>query len=237
MSLATLKKKTATKYNNMSVSGPFSKNGFSLYGTRRNQGYIGQDTLGRSLPKTIMKGNVQHGHGGCCGTYDVHPIVQSAVTSTNDPLVVKNAVLSTRGLLAKRKCNDCPVVKPDNNLNNNTQGDRVKFLKEETLLNADSDSCGTASELCCNKVVCKNVIKQDPIYDLSNWDACDIICKNIKKFNIIQSKSGCEITKDIHMNKGLSYDVYLSKLTKKCYDKDLVNYKFVKTTLGTSTLC
>ena len=122
MSLATLKKKTATKYNNMSVSGPFSKNGFSLYGTRRNQGYIGQDTLGRSLPKTIMKGNVQHGHGGCCGTYDVHPIVQSAVTSTNDPLVIKNAVLSTRGLLAKRKCNDCPVVKPDNNLNNNTQG-------------------------------------------------------------------------------------------------------------------
>ena len=36
------------------------------------------------------------------------------------------------------------------------------------------------------------------------------------------------------MNKGLSYDVYLSKLTKKCYDKDLVNYKFVKTTVGTS---
>lgn len=235
MSLATLKKKTAAKYNNMSVSGPFSKNGFSLYGSHRNQGYVGQDTLGRSLPKTIMKGTIQHGNGGCCGTFQVHPIVQSAVTSNNDPTFVKSAVLSTKGLLAKRACNDCPVVKPDTNMNNNTQGDRVKFLKEETLLEADKEGCGVNEPTCCNTTVCK--IKQEPMYDLSELCGCDLVSKNMKKFNIIQSKSGCGITKDIRMNKGLSYDVYLSKLTKKCYDKDLVNYKFVQSNVGTSTLC
>ena len=59
MSIATLKKKTAAKYNNMSVSGPFrNNNGFSLYGGQRNEGYIGKDSLGNSLPKTILK-NIQ----------------------------------------------------------------------------------------------------------------------------------------------------------------------------------
>ena len=56
MSEATLKRKTAVKYRNMSVGNESKNNkGFSLNGTTRNQGYVGQDTLGRSLPKTIMK--------------------------------------------------------------------------------------------------------------------------------------------------------------------------------------
>ena len=38
MSLVTLKKKTAAKYHNMSVNQP----SFSLNGTHRSQGYIGQ---------------------------------------------------------------------------------------------------------------------------------------------------------------------------------------------------
>ena len=91
MSLATLKKKTAAKYNNMSVNKP----AFSLNGTHRSQGYVGQDTLGRSLPKTPMNGNVARGHGGCCGTYLRSNIVQSGVTSTNDPDIVKSSVSLT----------------------------------------------------------------------------------------------------------------------------------------------
>jgi len=55
MSIATLKRKTQTQYNNMSVG---SKTGFSLNGTHRSQGYIGQTSLSRSLPKTLMKGNI-----------------------------------------------------------------------------------------------------------------------------------------------------------------------------------
>ena len=78
MSIATLKKKTAAKYNNMSVSEPK----FSLNGGHRSQGWVGQTTLSRSLPKTPMVGNTPKGSGGCCGTYRVTPIVQSAVKST-----------------------------------------------------------------------------------------------------------------------------------------------------------
>ena len=61
MSIATLKRKSQTKYNNMSVGQPF----FSLNGTHRNQGYVGQTSLSRSLPRTLMRGNVVRGHGGC----------------------------------------------------------------------------------------------------------------------------------------------------------------------------
>ncbi len=59
MSLATLKKKTAHKYKNNSVS----QSQFSLNGTTRNQGYIGQTSLSRTIIKTPMKGVSVRGHG------------------------------------------------------------------------------------------------------------------------------------------------------------------------------
>ena len=61
MSIATLKRKTQAKYNNMSVG---NTHGFSINGTHRNQGYVGQTSLSRSLPRTLMKGNAVRGHGG-----------------------------------------------------------------------------------------------------------------------------------------------------------------------------
>lgn len=98
MSLATLKKKTDAKYNNLSVG----EKQFSIYGTRRLQGFVGQNLISRSLPKTPMVGNVVRGHGGLNGFYKVSPIVQSAVQSTEDPTVVKKTVLNTRGMLDTR---------------------------------------------------------------------------------------------------------------------------------------
>jgi hypothetical protein len=99
MSIATLKRKTQVQYNNMSVG---SKNGFSLNGTHRSQGYIGQTSLSRSLPKTIMKGNVACGNGGCCGKYNNGQIIQSAVISLNNPNVVKPSVIGTSGLISTK---------------------------------------------------------------------------------------------------------------------------------------
>lgn len=52
MSLATLKRKTASKYNNNSVNKVFSING-----THRNQGYIGQTSLSRTYVHTPKKRN------------------------------------------------------------------------------------------------------------------------------------------------------------------------------------
>jgi len=119
MSLATLKKKTKAvfnnphigdkygKYSNMSavrMSGYNSANGnvaagFSLNGTHRSQGYIGQSMQQRHFASTPMRGNVARGHGGCCGQYPTNNghIIQSGVVSQNNPNVVKGSVLNTQG--------------------------------------------------------------------------------------------------------------------------------------------
>jgi hypothetical protein len=128
MSIATLKRKTQSKYNNSSVGGPH----FSLHGTHRNQGYIGQTSLSRSLPRTLAGGAYNKGHGGCCGTYtDLESPVVSAVSSTEDSRVVKSAVLSSKGMMAKRlRCCE-PTVKPDNSTSLNSQSSYLEYLKNK----------------------------------------------------------------------------------------------------------
>jgi len=144
MSIVTLKRKSQAKYNNMSVG---QKN-FSIAGTHRNQGYIGQTTLSRSLPKTLMKGNVEKGMGGCCGTYNLTPIVQSAVTSLEDSSVIKTSTMGNHGLLMSkyrwtRRPGPATSVKPDNNQNTNTANDYIMKLKKRTIL--ESNKCNNAS--------------------------------------------------------------------------------------------
>jgi hypothetical protein len=132
MSIATLKKKTQTKYNNMSVG----ERQFSINGTHRSQGYVGQTSLSRSLPRTLMKGNVAIGHGGCCGKFKKTPIVQSAVISVENPNVVKSSVLGTSGMISTKyawikRPQPYTTVKPDNNQNNNSQSDYVRYLVDK----------------------------------------------------------------------------------------------------------
>jgi len=98
MSINTLKRKTAAKYNSQSVGQPQ----FSLNGGHRSQGYIGQTMLSRSLPRTPMKGNVPKGHGGCCGTFPSNGIIQSAVTSVNDAEIIKKSNVNEMGLLSTK---------------------------------------------------------------------------------------------------------------------------------------
>jgi len=149
MSIATLKRKTLAKYNNSSVN---TGEGFSLNGTHRNQGYVGQTSLSRSLPRTPMKGNVLRGHGGCCGTYNIRQIVQSGVTSTEDNRIIKSSVLSNKGMLQRRlSCNPCNVVKPDSNLNANTQGELISRKEKECLL-CDIDNNGSSCAGKCSKI-------------------------------------------------------------------------------------
>ena len=149
MSIATLKRKTQTKYNNMSVG---AKTGFSLNGTLRNQGYVGQTSLSRSLPRTLMKGNVVKGHGGCCGKFLQTPIVQSGVTSLNDPSIVKPSVLGTHGMINThyrwmRRGQPFIAVKPDTTNNLNTQEDYITRLKKNTI--KEVDDCNSNTEIQC----------------------------------------------------------------------------------------
>jgi len=145
MSIATLKKKTNAQYHNMSVG---SKNGgFSLNGTRRSAGYIGRGVLGLSFPRTLMRGNIARGHGGCCGTYRQGTIISSGVcfptgsngsSANNDPKVVKSSVLNTNGQIATkyrwiRRSQPYSVVKPDSNMIQNTQHSYIENLSKNTV--------------------------------------------------------------------------------------------------------
>jgi hypothetical protein len=154
MSIATLKRKTKTQYNNISVGQP----AFSLNGTRRSQGYVGQTSLSRSLPRTLMNGSTPRGHGGCCGKYPTTAIVQSAVTSLNNPNVVKTSVITTNGMIEERMNNISNINqkyfitcgpstttynqwKADNNQNLNNQDDYIRNKAKKTI---------QKSNLACN---------------------------------------------------------------------------------------
>lgn len=144
MSLATLKRKTLSKYNNSSVN---TGEGFSLNGTYRNQGYVGQTSLSRSLPRTLMKGNTPRGHGGCCGTYTIIPIIQSGVKSTEDNSVVKKSVVNTNGMLDIRfACNSCNVVKPTHSPMSNI----IEYKKKE-VTKCSTTSTTNENSVCNNK--------------------------------------------------------------------------------------
>lgn len=95
MSIVALKRKTAAKYNNNSVG----QAQFSIVGTHRSQGFIGQSTQSRSLTRTLMRGNTARGSGGCCGMYPKAIITSSEICTTEDSNVVKISSKGNLGML------------------------------------------------------------------------------------------------------------------------------------------
>ena len=201
MSIATLKKKTQVQYNNMSVG---SKQGFSLNGTHRSQGYVGQTSLSRSLPQTTMRG-----YGGWYGKYPITPIVQSAVTSLNDPNVIKPSVVGTNGMINThyrwiRRPQPFIAVKPDNNKNLNNQSDYINHIKKTTL--TDAKGC--------------HVVKQ--IKDTA-YNTCFIYnsehCANINGY-LFKKRGICEFTKPKSDYVAMSSSEHIEKLNKECTKDD-----------------
>ena len=132
MSIVALKRKTLAQYHNNS----HSPDGFSLNGTHRSQGYIGQTSLSRSLPRTLMKGNTPKGHGGCCGKYYQGTIIQSGVTSLENPAVVKKSTMNTRGLIDTKYRwirRPKPFAEVKLIANSHSQSEYIYFIKEKTL--------------------------------------------------------------------------------------------------------
>jgi len=126
MSIVTLKRKTAAQYNNLSVG----QKQFSINGTTRSQGYVGQNIISRSFPRTPMRGNTARGHGGCGGEYyngtPISPLC--AGDFTNDPTQVKKSVLSNEGQLELRfPPRDFTSKKPDDPQNNNTSQEYTRL--------------------------------------------------------------------------------------------------------------
>lgn len=155
MSIVTLKKLTASKYHN-STAGASDIPVFSINGTRRNQGYVGQDMRGRTILKTPMKGNVIRGHGGNFGTYIVAPVLQNQYTggNLNDAMVVKSSVVGTGGMIMQkyrwiRRPAPFVSVKPDSNRNINSQSQLLNTIKNNAI-----QECETCENAKTSIVVC-----------------------------------------------------------------------------------
>tara|TARA_B100000508_G_scaffold138003_1_gene133395 strand:- start:402 stop:1007 length:606 start_codon:yes stop_codon:yes gene_type:complete len=149
MSIATLKRKTQTKYNNMSVN---TGTGFSLNGTTRNQGYIGQTSLSRTLVRTLRNGTAVRGHGGCCTDASKAPILQAEFTNLEDNNVVKKSSLSTMGMLKRRYNNkNYNFVKPDSNNNLNTSQYHTDKKKKDCIRCTESTINPDATISCCKE--------------------------------------------------------------------------------------
>ena len=119
MSIVTLTKKTKAKTNisgrgpkqNWIVQGPFgsttapavvSSTGFSLNGGHRNQGWVGQTSLARSVTRTPFRGAAPMGHGNIPpGRYDAN-VLNSGSCCKSSSNYIKTSSLTTSGMLAKK---------------------------------------------------------------------------------------------------------------------------------------
>ena len=131
MSIVTLKKKTQTQYNNMSVG----MKQFSLNGGHRSQGYIGQESLSRTLCRTLSGGNQQmgyalKGHGGCWGTFPIINIQASETFSTEDISVIKPSVISNDAFHVVDQTANLLTVKINEGMNSN---DVLKYFIQQNI--------------------------------------------------------------------------------------------------------
>lgn len=199
MSIVTLKRKTSAKYNNVSVSQPQ----FSLNGTRRLQGYIGQDTLGRSLPRTPMRGTNPIGYGGCCGQYptEVNITYGTGVYSENNPTVIKPSVINTDGMLMKRNQyykGHWNVKKFDYSY--------IDKVRNRVIVNCTTKRIQKSTDAPCTNLSNKGCINKRHYTSNINFRSNDVI-----------------VTKETHVIP-MNQSEYLSGINKKCLVEDLDQY-------------
>lgn len=82
------------------VSGKES-NGFSLVGTHRNIGSVGQTNLAKSVTRTPFRGIAPMGNGGSLGSYVIN-VSNSGSCCSNDATIVKNSVKNTSGMISTK---------------------------------------------------------------------------------------------------------------------------------------
>jgi len=221
MSLATLKRKSAAKYKNSSVATPQ----FSLNGIHRNQGYVGQSSVGRNLSRALTTSDgVLRGNGSCCGEYKSGPALQSGVYQNDVSKTVKSSVVSQHEVLNRRKgCfhgsggeidadgitlfsgSHCNVVKNRGQQNNNTQGDYVEYYRQKKTID-----CVNASQL--------------PKATLTNCNNNHVkpICLYVKE--------------GIELKTAMSQSDYILKLKSSCPDQTKQGMHFTHTG-GTGVVC
>lgn len=136
MSIATLKRLTAHKYHNNSVG----QKQFSINGTHRSAGWVGQTNAARSLPRTLMRGNTMRGSSSCCGMYRITPNIVSGTCNLNDNTVIKSSSISQKGLIAIsrpwiKRPQPYTSVKSDTTNNRNIQSEYIDSIAMKATVN------------------------------------------------------------------------------------------------------
>jgi len=208
MSLATFKKKTQNKIGTMSVG----QKQFSINGTRRLQGFVGQNIISRSFPKTPMSNGTARGHGGCCGSYykgqNISPLC--AGDWTNDPTVVKGSVLNNSGQLELRfppYANK--IYKPDDGHNLGTSGQYTQQLI----------ACSTKTVYCPDQRIVNN-----PKAFANQCCAPSTSSTNYQQ----RSSQFPTFTKDVFSYTAVSQQDYINALRAQTSIIDQTKYKTMK---------
>lgn len=138
MSLATLKRKTHTKYNNMSVNKPQ----FSLQGYYRNDRSLpSTNRIQTSLPRTLARGNQLRGYGGTQNTFPIK-IISTLCEQPNaeqpQRQQIKLSTKTTSGMIATKYAwtklpNPFTWVKRQNNAMNTSSQVYTTNLSKEAI--------------------------------------------------------------------------------------------------------
>jgi len=193
MSIVALKRKSAAIKNQST-----GRDGFSINGTTRNQGYIGQTLQSRHLIHTPHGGAVRKDYSGCCNDIDIPP---SELTCLEDSTVVKSSVLSYKGMMAKRMLGTSfNVVKPDSTHIGTNQGAYIDRLKRKNLKQIED--------------YCPLPLDPQPIRD----DACRLL-RTLKGARIFSKpKTVCNIAKKVGPD---TQEERVKTLNKACLANDV----------------
>ena len=207
MSIVTLKKKTASLYNNQSVG--FKQ--FSLNGGYRSQGWIGQSVISRSLPRTLARGNAIRGYGGLNGAYNTmngHTIT-SGLVSFNNNNVIKPSVGNPLEIIeirtkCLRRCNKNSKGFNTVKRMEKSQDDHITRVSKCALAKFDANKTTAVSSKKCASLDSKYM---NPQYT-----------------NINTNTVTCGVTKDNKILTGSVVVNNLSLLCVKVLDSNRVGY-------------
>jgi len=168
MSIVTLKRKSQAKYNNISVGQPQ----FNINGVTRLQGYVGQNLISRSFPKTLKRGDAARGFGGCCGTYSNKEVLPQDIWTTEDSKTVKSSVVNNSGMIATKymwtlRPKPFSSWKPDSN-QPNSSSNYTTFLSKKAI---DDKVIPKIFKKSCDGTQCILTKKALPTVDQSEYIA------------------------------------------------------------------
>lgn len=118
MSIVALKRNS--RRFKVPISG--SSQGFSINGGLRNQGRVGQTSLGRANIRGFYKGAFQVGNGGCCGKYFIENI-SNGIYDSNQPNIIKRSNMNTNGYILSKIIHPTPV------LNSNCNSSKINWVQ------------------------------------------------------------------------------------------------------------